>query len=424
MINSRAISTRCGAMTAAVVAGALVWVGPAVAADRPTGSVAAAETSVFRMNTGGPAVTDSAGRQWRADQYFTGGGTNTTTHAIAGTADQLLFRSERWGATAYDIPIGNGSYTLQLLFAEINPSSGTRVFNVTANGQPALTNFNISAQVGTYRSDVERIPVTVTDGALHLRFTATSNSTSVAGIELLSASSSGPSGQPMPVGDLPGWHQIFNDDFTTTAALGSFPGTAYGAKWDAYQEGWTDTSGQGTYSPRRTLSATNGTLNINVHTEDGVHLVAAPFPKLPGGAFGQTYGRYTVRFRSDPVPGYKTAWLLWPDTDNWNEGEIDFPEGGLNGTIEAFAHHKGAPTQQDAFSTSATYTSWHTATIEWTPGKVVFILDGATIGTSTTAVPSTLMHWVLQTETCIGCTTSNTAAGTVQVDWVAIYSRA
>lgn len=384
---------------------------------------AAANVSVFRMNTGGPAVTDSAGRQWQADRYFTGGGTTTTTHAISGTADQSLFQSERWGMSGYDIPITNGSYTLQLLFAEINPSSGIRVFSVIANGAAILTNHDISATVGDYRSEVVARPVTVIDGQLHLRFSASSNSTTVAGIELLSSAS--PSGQPMPVGDLAGWHQIFTDDFTTPAALGSFPGSAYGAKWDAYHEGWSDTSGHGRYSPGRTLSATGGTLNIYLHTENGVHLVAAPFPKLPGGAFGQTYGRYTVRFRSDAVAGYKTAWLLWPDTDDWNEGEIDFPEGGLNSTIDAFAHHKGAPQQQDAFSTNARYTSWHTATMEWSPGKVVFILDGATIGTSTTAVPSTPMHWVLQTETCLSsCVPSDSAAGTVQIDWVAVYARA
>jgi len=228
----------------------------------------------------------------------------------------------------------------------------------------------------------------------------------------------------MPVGDLSGWHQIFTDDFTTTAELGSFPGTAYGAKWDAYEEGWPDTSHHGTYSPGRTLSVSGGALNIYVHSENGVHLVAAPFPKLPNGAFGQTYGRYTVRFRSDPVPGYKTAWLLWPDTDDWNEGEIDFPEGNLDGRIDAFAHYAGNPTDQDAFSTTATYPSWHTATTEWSPGKITFILDGTVVGTSTTAVPTTPMHFVLQTETCLdSCVPSDGAAGTVQVDWIAIYAR-
>ena len=50
----------------------------------------------------------------------------------------------------------------------------------------------------------------------------------------------------------------------------------------------------------------------------------------------QAFGRFSVRFRSDPLPGYKAAWLLWPESDNWNEGEIDFPEGGLDSTMWGF----------------------------------------------------------------------------------------
>jgi len=38
-----------------------------------------------------------------------------------------------------------------------------------------------------------------------------------------------PSGQPMPVGDLPGWHQTFADDFTTDVPLGGFSGCSQAA---------------------------------------------------------------------------------------------------------------------------------------------------------------------------------------------------
>ncbi|HEY5878769.1 MAG TPA: MBL fold metallo-hydrolase [Nakamurella sp.] len=40
-----------------------------------------------------------------------------------------------------------------------------------------------------------------------------------------------------------------------------------------------------------------------------------------------------MRFRSDPPPGNEATWLLRPESDNWNEGEIDFPDGGLDGTM-------------------------------------------------------------------------------------------
>src|SRR5437660_700572 len=48
-----------------------------------------------------------------------------------------------------------------------------------------------------------------------------------------------PSTQEMPVGDIPGWHQIFTDDFTTDVPLGSFP-DAVSDKWSDYPDGWPD----------------------------------------------------------------------------------------------------------------------------------------------------------------------------------------
>jgi len=230
----------------------------------------------------------------------------------------------------------------------------------------------------------------------------------------------------MPVGNLPGWTQVFADNFTEHVPVGSFP-AAVSAKWTAYPNGWHDTSGNGTYEPSKVVSIRNGVMNLYLHTQNGIHMVSAPEPIIhgaPGREGGLLYGRYVVRFKADPVPGYKTAWLLWPDSGNWRDGEIDFPEGGLTGTISAFMHHKGNPNAQDAYPTSATYGTWHTAVIQWTPRAVTFVLDGRVIGTSTNSanIPSTPMHWVLQTETQLsGGPPANSAAGNVQIDWVTVY---
>jgi hypothetical protein len=234
-----------------------------------------------------------------------------------------------------------------------------------------------------------------------------------------------PSGLSVPLGDLPGWRQAYAEDFDVPAATGSFPGAAYGEHWDAYQDGWKDTSKNGTYLPSKVLSVHDGVLDYSIRTEDGLHLVSAPVLK---DTWGQTYGRYSVRFRADSLPGYKTAWLLWPDSERWpDDGEIDFPEGDLapGGTIGAFAHHACAAGGQDAFASSTTFTSWHTATTEWLPGRVTFLLDGAVLGVSTHAVPATAMHWVLQTETALsGGAPSDAVSGHVLVDWVALWTRA
>jgi beta-glucanase (GH16 family) len=169
-------------------------------------------------------------------------------------------------------------------------------------------------------------------------------------------------------------------------------------------------------------------LNMFIHSEGGKRLVSAPIPKVTGaGSFGQLYGRYAVRFRADALPRYKTAWLLWPDSGRWpGDGEIDFPEGDLDDTIKGYVHRQGGSSGSDQvrFPTTARYPDWHTAIIEWTPGKVVFILDGQVIGQTTSRVPSTAMHWVLQTETALkGGAPSPSTQGNVQVDWVAVWAR-
>jgi beta-glucanase (GH16 family) len=254
-----------------------------------------------------------------------------------------------------------------------------------------------------------------------------SQATHATGYERTAANAYSPSGEPLPVGDMPGWHQVFSDDFTTDVPLGRFPG-AVSDKWTAYQEGWTDTSGNGTYYPSKVISIHNGVLNMYLHTEHGIHMVAAPEPKIPGAVGsegGLLYGRYAVRFRADRVHGYKTAWLLWPDSEKWPaDGEIDFPEANLDGTVSAFMHHQNGTSQsdQDAFGTLISPASWHTAVTEWTSKNVTFILDGQTIASLTTSIPNTPMHWVLQTETVVGGRAPNdSAAGNVQIDWVAVY---
>jgi chitodextrinase len=236
---------------------------------------------------------------------------------------------------------------------------------------------------------------------------------------------------PMPVGDLPGFTQVFTDNFTTNVPLGSFP-QAVSGKWYAYPYSWKDTSGNGTYDPASGLSVHDGTLDMWLHTlANGEHVAEAPVPiTVPGShtyGAGQLYGRFSACFKADAVSGYKTAWLLWPNSENWpNDGEIDFPEGSLTGNIEAFMHWQGGTSgsSQDAYSTSLPEAgAWHVVTIEWTPSYVSFVLDGVQIGRSTdpSRIPATPMHWVLQTETQSSVIPTTASNGHVLVDWVAAW---
>jgi putative cell wall-binding protein len=232
------------------------------------------------------------------------------------------------------------------------------------------------------------------------------------------------SGVPAPVGDLPGWKQIFVDDFGGAVPLGSFPVSSNG-RWSSYGWGARDTSRNGVYSTPRVVSVANGVLRKHLHYADGDYHVAALMPVLPDGGVNQLYGRYAVRFRADAVEGYKVAWLLWPQSERWPaDGEIDFPEGDLTGSMCAFMHRTGATSgsDQDAYCTTTGFRDWHTAVIEWAPGSVKFFLDGRLIGHSTSRVPNTPMRWVLQTETRLGGgPPPPSAAGNVEIDWVAIW---
>ncbi|MBM9465916.1 glycoside hydrolase family 16 protein [Nakamurella leprariae] len=222
----------------------------------------------------------------------------------------------------------------------------------------------------------------------------------------------------LPIGDQPGWKQVFTEDFTTDVAQGGFPGP-YADKWTTY-DGFNDTTGNGRYNDD-IISTSNGVLDINLRSMNGKPQVSAPVPLVSGAWGGQKYGKFSVRFRADALQGYKTAWLLWPTSGNWNEGEIDFPEGELNGNMWGFNHCPGNPANNCGWVNTYTgFTDWHIATIEWTPKAVKLILDGETLLNQTTNVPQNPMHWVLQTET-----TSNpnlTVSGKVQIDWATVYS--
>jgi hypothetical protein len=234
-----------------------------------------------------------------------------------------------------------------------------------------------------------------------------------------------PSGVCAPTTDAPGWRRVFVDDFTTDVPTGQFP-AAVESRWGAYADGWTDTSGKGTYMPSKVLSVHGGVLDWFIRTEGGRHLVSAPWPKVPGGTGpkgGHLTGRYEIRFRADRMPGYKFVSLLWPDRDdNLRDGEIDFPEGDLDEPFMAFTHHAGASSgdDQDWFATGADATTWHTAVIERTAGSVTYFLDGKQIGRSTNRLPVGEMGWVLQAETSLANPTGAAAQGHLYVDWVAV----
>ena len=89
--------------------------------------------------------------------------------------------------------------------------------------------------------------------------------------------------------------------------------------------------------PSTVVSIANGVMNPHLQTQNGVHMVAALVPTIPGaqGNRGSVLScRDMIRIRADVVPGNTASNALGPDGETWpRDGEIDFPEGELNRAI-------------------------------------------------------------------------------------------
>src|SRR4051812_16501308 len=154
-----------------------------LAATALTSSAAAAP---IYINTGGGAVTDVDGHKWIADAYYAGGSVGSTATSISGTKYQNIFKNERFGMTAYHIPVTNGTYTVKLLESEhYFNASNKRVFNVKSEGVQTLTNLDIYAKAGGKNKSLYSVfKSTVTDGKLDLAFIAVKDKPKVDGIVL------------------------------------------------------------------------------------------------------------------------------------------------------------------------------------------------------------------------------------------------
>jgi hypothetical protein len=154
------------------------------------------------------AYTDSAGQSWTAASGFNVGNTYTTSNAIAGTPDQALYQTERFGKTFnYSTSLPNGNYNVTLKFSEIFWSApGQRVFNVAINGIPVLTNFDILTQTAPFTALDETFPVSVTNGSVTIAFTTVVDNAKVDSLSIL----------PLPVSSPPPTATTIPTSTTTT----------------------------------------------------------------------------------------------------------------------------------------------------------------------------------------------------------------
>lgn len=88
-----------------------------------------------------------------------------------------VYRTERYGNFEYAIPVGVGTFEVQLHFAEIFwDESGKRIFNVELEREMVLVDYDIVAEVGENVSVIHSYVATVTDGWMNIVFTASVDS--------------------------------------------------------------------------------------------------------------------------------------------------------------------------------------------------------------------------------------------------------
>ncbi|HYP74520.1 MAG TPA: malectin domain-containing carbohydrate-binding protein, partial [Polyangiaceae bacterium] len=153
-------------------------------------TVSAAPPVTYHINTGGSAVSP-----FTADQFFSGGGSFTgntavSTAGVANAAPASVYQSERYGDSTYTLPnltVGS-TYTVRLHFAEIyHNAANKRLFNVSVNGAPALTSFDVYTAAGGANKAVVRDFVTTANssGKIVVSFVSVTDSAKVSGIEVL-----------------------------------------------------------------------------------------------------------------------------------------------------------------------------------------------------------------------------------------------
>ena len=133
------------------------------------------------INAGGKASGDFV-----ADAFYFGGDTYATTAGIAGTTDDALYQTERYGNFKYSVAAANGTYDVTLKFAEIYLNgAGQRLFDVKAENAIVLDNYDIFREAGGKNiAHDESFQVTVTDGKLDLDFISVLDNAKVSAIEI------------------------------------------------------------------------------------------------------------------------------------------------------------------------------------------------------------------------------------------------
>lgn len=220
------------------------------------------------------------------------------------------------------------------------------------------------------------------------------------------------------------WNVVNSCDFTTDMAKGTAIDKQYASAIGFY----TDPTGAGgKYSWGKTVTVSNSNLDIYMHNENGQGYGAGLAVTSKTGEWKWLGGRFSVRFRADAsAAGYGSAIMLWPASNVWGDGEIDYPEGDFGGSFNLYQHGLGANAASNYLvkSNLGKWSDWHTTTVEWVPGvSLRYYLDGNLVASVTDPanVATAAHHFIIQA--AVHGSGDNpppplNSQGHFQIDWV------
>ena len=150
-----------------------------------------------------------------------------------------------------------------------------------------------------------------------------------------------------------------------------------------------------------------------------------------GHEVDQLYGRWEFRARTEKGRGRGAAILLWPQTENKDDGELDMMEVPREDRSEAhFVIHFSPQNKQAGGKVSGDFSQCHTFAMDWLPNRLTWYVDGVkqfeTVDKN--VIPKVPMHLTIQLdmgpfEEWIPAADATTPAEvSLEVDWVKIFA--
>jgi hypothetical protein len=157
--------------------------------EASSSSSVAEPSLVLAINSGSFLTAAYNGIEYQADQFSTGGTANSTADPITGDIEGTLFKTERYGSYKYEVPVTEGTYSVNLHFVDMYQTrAGARSFNLLVEDQTVLTAFDLFAEVGhdtAYSLAVNNI--SVTDGHLTISLESLIDNGTLSGFAIYSS---------------------------------------------------------------------------------------------------------------------------------------------------------------------------------------------------------------------------------------------